>query len=342
MGRKRNPYIQLFTRDITSSPRCRALTREAAGVYLFLLCRLNEPPTPGALRLSDWEEHAHWRRSLTTRCLETTDKYERLQYFARWLSKNDLPWDRKEVLTALQELYNKGIIVVEGDMLIQPRMFKDNGFTLPDIDNDGEPVGTILDDPVSGSMAQHGDGVDGLKSSVGKTKNNSDKKGAKKGTKKQQSKVQKKVPVSRARASRALSAENMSNNINNNSNIGEEKPKNQKTEKNTPVTTATKRPVADNPPTLEEVRLYFNERAQQGKSFQYVTPDGFYDACAQSGWRLKDGKPMMDWRARVRTFENYRRDKGDPPIGGISRGKAQSTGEGVPATPPSEGKYKKW
>jgi hypothetical protein len=192
-------------------------------------------------------------------------------------------------------------------------------------------------------MAQRGDGVDDLKSSVGKTKNNSDKKGAKKGTKKQPSKVQKKVPVSRARASRALSAENMSNNINNNnSNIGAEKPKNQKTEKNTPVTTTTKRPVADNPPTLEEIRLYFNERAQQGKPFQYVTPDGFYDACAQSGWRLKYGKPMMDWRARVRTFENYRRDKGDPPISSVSRGKAQSTGEGVPATPPREGKYKKW
>ena len=129
MGRKRNPYLPLFTRDIMSSPRCRALSREAAGVYLFLLCRLNEPPTPGAYRLSDWEEHANWSRSKTTRCLAEPDKYSRLQYFAKMLSVNDLPWRERDILESLQELYNRGIITVVGDALIQPRMFAD-GSTL--------------------------------------------------------------------------------------------------------------------------------------------------------------------------------------------------------------------
>ena len=150
MGRKRNPYLPLFTRDIMSSPRCRALSREAAGVYLFLLCRLNEPPTPGAYRLSDWEEHANWSRSKTTRCLAEPDKYSRLQYFAKMLSVNDLPWRERDILESLQELYNRGIITVVGDALIQPRMFADNGFTL-------DAEGTILDDPHSGSMALRGD-----------------------------------------------------------------------------------------------------------------------------------------------------------------------------------------
>ena len=329
MGRKRNPYLPLYTRDIMSSPRCRALSTTAAGVYLFLLCRLNEPPTPGAFRLSDWEQHPTWRRSLTQQCLANADKYSRLQYFARYLSKNDLPWDRKEVLAGLQELYNLGIIVVEGDMLVQPRMYHDNGFTLPDLDNDGDPEGTILDDPASGSMASKGDEEF--------TENNDAISGTKKCTKNGTKKEQKNDTISRARASRALSVEYENNNMRDNkeeNNIDSSKPKTEKT------TTKKKPSVADNPPTIEDIQAYFDERAQQGKPFIYVTPESFFDACEQSGWTLKDGKPIRDWRARCRTFENFRKEHGDQPLGSQQRQNKQ--GEAVPATPPAKGKYNKW
>lgn len=108
---------------------------------------------------------------------------------------------------------------------------------------------------------------------------------------------------------------------------------------------ARKRPsaVADNPPALEEIRAYMDERAQQGKPFVYVTAESFLDACEQSGWRLKDGKPMMDWRARMRTFENYRKEHGDRPV---AQGRVQAQpkpGDPVGATPTAQGKYKnKW
>lgn len=215
MGRKRNPYLPLYTRDILSSPRCRALSEAAAGVYLFLLCRLNEPPVPGAYRLRDWDPHPTWQRSKTQQCLATADKQARLQYFAYMLAKNDLPWKQAGILAGLQELYRYGIIVVEGDMLVQPRMFKDNGFELPDIDNDGDPVGTILDDPTSGSMALRGD--DDF------TQNNGANNGTFSGTQKGTKKVQKKVPVSHAGASHDENEyENMSvnNNINSIGNKG--------------------------------------------------------------------------------------------------------------------------
>ena len=457
MGRKRNPYIQLFTRDILSSPRCRALSESAAGVYLFLLCRLNEPPTPGAYRISNWELHPTWKRSKTQQCLATPDKYERLQYFAAMLSKNDLPWKQAAILAGLQELYKYGIIAVEGDMLVQPRMFKDNGFELPDLDNDGDPVGTILDDPASGSMALRGDDEF--------TQNNGAFSGTQKGTKK----VQKKEQVSHAGASHdEYEYENMSVDINNIENKGgaggksgpqfndfwdlydkkisrngakqysakqwynlspEERqaamdflpqyvaatpvkryrmspssyltykawrvvvirdgvvvqginadgecvPADDKTPLNTPeekneaqkggskrekksevnnLPSDTRKPVsepkntrkrpsavADNPPTLEDIQAYMDERAQQGKPFQYITAESFYDACCQSGWRLKDGKPMMDWRARMRTFENYRKEHGDRPIGSQQR-QAPKAGDPVPATKPRTGKYnRKW
>ena len=322
MGRKRNPYLPLFTRDIMSSPRCRALSREAAGVYLFLLCRLNEPPTPGAYRLSDWEEHANWSRSKTTRCLAEPDKYSRLQYFAKMLSVNDLPWRERDILESLQELYNRGIITVVGDALIQPRMFADNGFTL-------DAEGTILDDPHSGSMALRGDDA-ALKTADKNTDFLSADKGTKKVHKKVSKKVHEKAPVSHARASRAESESE-------NNNIVDNEKKEKKNKKET--LNGKKRPtVADSPPTLEEIQAYFDERAAQGKPFVYVTAEGFYDACCQSGWTLKDGKPIRDWRARCRTFENYRKEHGDRPAGSKP---TLRPGQAVPLTDKDK-EYKKW
>lgn len=325
MGRKRNPYLPLFTRDIMSSPRCRALSREAAGVYLFLLCRLNEPPTPGAYRISDWEEHASWSRSKTTRCLAEPDKYSRLQYFAKMLSVNDLPWRERDILESLQELYKYGIITVEGDALIQPRMFADNGFTL-------DAEGTILDDPHSGSMALRGNEA-AMKTADKNRDFLSAKKSTEKDTKKVHKKVHEKAPVSHAGASRAES-ESENNNIVDND---KEEKKSKKETLN-----ARKRPsVADNPPTLEDIQSYFDERAQQGKPFIYVTAEGFYDACCQSGWTLKDGKPIRDWRARCRTFENYRKERGDRPVG--SKQSAVRSGQAVPLNDVKPDKYKeKW
>ena len=384
MGRKRNPYIQLFTRDILSSPRCRALSEAAAGVYLFLLCRLNEPPTPGAYRISDWELHPTWKRSCTQQCLATADKQARLQYFAKMLSKNDLPWKTATILGGLQELYKYGIITVEGDMLIQPRMFKDNGFELPDLDNDGDPVGTILDDPVSGSMALRGD--DDF------TENKGGEKGAENGTEKGTEKVQRKVRVSHAPATRALSVENMSNNIDSKGNKGGaggdaplvkpmQKPcKNKKTpladpkhqnkpsggvsssevvnvlsDEQKPVSEPQKpqidnskgTPVADCPPTLEEIQRYMQEQGELGKPFRFITADQFYDEGCMNGWQIRGGQPLYDWKARLRSLEAYRRSHGDRPAtdnGFVAYQQGQPrAGDPVAATPAAKGKYKnKW
>lgn len=218
MGRKRNPVLPVFTRDILSSPRCRALSEQAAGVYFFLLCRLNEPPQPGAYRISDWELHPNWRRSKTQQCLATADKYERLPYFAAMLAKNDLPWRQKNILAGLQELYKYGIIVVESDMLVQPRMYKDNGFTLPDLDRDGDPEGTIADDQASGSMAV----VEGSELRGKKGVQKQVQKSAEISTEKGTEKVHEKAPVSHAGASRKeIEIEPIYNNKGNIGGVGE-------------------------------------------------------------------------------------------------------------------------
>ena len=323
MGRKRNPYLPLYTRDIMSSPRCRALSTTAAGVYLFLLCRLNEPPTPGAFRLSDWEQHPTWRRSLTQQCLANADKYSRLQYFARYLSKNDLPWDRKEVLAGLQELYNLGIIVVEGDMLVQPRMFKDNGFELPDLDNDGDPEGTILDDPVSGSMASKGDEE--------LSENNGAKKRTEKGTQKGTEKGTEKVRVSHASAC-STEIEIKNNNIKdskgkNSSRSIKEKGVGKTKDTGAVKTVATTRFV---PPTLDEVTAYCKEK---GYTF---SPEAFHAYYEANGWVQGKGKPIKKWQACCVTWQQREQSGGRyqsaPP-------KPQGMKQGVQVTEVKPGQY---
>lgn len=217
MGRKKtNPGIYLYPHDILSSPRCRSLTPGGAGIYFFLFLRLCDPPIPGAYRLRDWEPHPKWAKSDTRKCLSIADKRERLTLFAKWLAKNDLPWTKNEVLPYLQELYDRGIIIVEGDMLIQPRLYVDNGFEIPDIDGDGDPVGSILDDPVSGQMRAYDNTLQG---GLNLRKNKGTEKGTEKSTGKGTKKGTKKPRVGAGDAGAPLNRVGVGD-INNNSSIG--------------------------------------------------------------------------------------------------------------------------
>ena len=59
------------------------------------------------------------------------------------------------------------------------------------------------------------------------------------------------------------------------------------------------------PPTIQEVSEYIS---QMGYG---LDPQEFMDANEQSGWRLKSGQPVKNWKARVRTFERNRKKWGN-------------------------------
>ena len=287
-------------------------------MYLFLLCRLNEPPMPGAFRLSDWEAHPTWKRSLTQQCLANADKYARLQYFARYLSKNDLPWDRKEVLDGLQELYRMGIVVVEGDMLVQPRMYKDNGFDLPDLDADGDPEDTILEDAASGSMA--------VKDREELSENNGAETGTENGTQKGTKKVYEKVHVSHAGASRAeFEIENINNNgiKGNKGGTGGKKSDKRKAD-SVQKSDAKPKNAKFIPPTLEEVQAYCQEKQY---SFDAVMFWNHYEA---NGWVQGKGKPIKSWKACCATWQQ-RENSGEFGTGS-RRQDGKKAGEAVKVT----------
>ena len=336
--RKKLPYLALFIDDWLASAKVRKCSEITRGVYIDLLCIMHKEKRRGSYALHDQELKPNNTRSKTQLALSKSSEMQRLPYFAEFLVKRTGS-SKTVIVKALQELYQREILVVEGDTLIQPRMYRDSGFRLlsdPE-ENAAQEATETPDGATEKPMADKGG--DAASEDKGKGGLKSDEKSAEKST-----------PKSRARASRERAHihyesgsenNNIGNNIDNDiDSIAEKREKN-------PPTPQKKPSVADNPPSLEEVQAYFDERAQQGRPFIYVTPDGFYDACCQSGWTLKDGKPIRDWKARVRTFESFRKEHGDKPVakggGQTATPLAPKAGDPVAVTSQKRGRYnKKW
>lgn len=60
------------------------------------------------------------------------------------------------------------------------------------------------------------------------------------------------------------------------------------------------------PPTIEQVRTYCEERNNG------IDPEHFIDYYASVGWVVGKNKPMKDWKAAVRNWENKRKAEAQP------------------------------
>ena len=236
MSRKRNPYIPLFTHDIMSSMKCRRLSMRATGLYLWLLCLMNEKPQQGRWALSTNEDHPTWKNSLTYRALQNADKYGRLPMFATLMARKFLPWKSGEVLKALQELYRFKLIVVEDDAIIQPRMYRDNGFKLRE-----ETMREYLkDDPTDPDDDPDQELADIYKKTVKTDRKKGTDKGANKSTKKGTQKVREiHAPAP------AIESESENNIVNDIGNIGGVGDFSQDDTEQSPAAKTQKKPVGD-------------------------------------------------------------------------------------------------
>ena len=72
--------------------------------------------------------------------------------------------------------------------------------------------------------------------------------------------------------------------------------------------------VVDQPPTLREIQDYMQSRGEGGDPFRHITAEQFYDEGCMSGWTIRGGQPLYDWRARLRSLEGYRRKNGEPAV----------------------------
>lgn len=322
-----------------SSAKCRRLSMRATGLYLWLLCLMNEKPQQGRWALSTNEDHPTWKNSLTYRALQNADKYARLPMFATLMARQFLPWKSGQVLKALQELYRFKLIVVEDDAIIQPRMYNDNGFKLRE-DTMRE---YLADDPNDTADDPETDLAESYREALKKGGKKGGNKGADKGTKKDPEKVH----GIHARASHAESESeyNKGNSIGNKGVQGGVTPVKSKTQGKSLITKngasesekksgtgnlssdaqkradspkngsdGQKTPVAAQPPTLREIQDYMQSRGEGGDPFRHITAEQFYDEGCMSGWTIRGGQPLYDWRARLRSLEGYRRKNGEPAV----------------------------
>jgi hypothetical protein len=331
-----------------SSSKCRRLSMRATGLYFWLLCLMNEKPQQGRWALSTNEDHPTWKNSLTYRALQNADKYSRLPMFATLMARKFLPWKSGEVLKALQELVRFKLIVVEDDAIIQPRMYNDNGFKLRE-DTMRE---YLADNPNDTADDPETDLAESYREALKKDGKKGGDKGTDKGTKKDPEKVH--GIHARAQLNIESESENNINNSKGNiGGVGEnaqsspaiqektplktpdEQSKGQKggfkREKNADGTTippatqkradspkngsdGQKTPIADQPPTLREIQDYMQSRGESGDPFRHITAEQFYDEGCMSGWTIRGGQPLYDWRARLRSLEGYRRKNGEPTV----------------------------
>lgn len=293
MGRKKQIFLQLYTKDYTGDERLRMCSPAAWGVYSYLLCLLNSTKVRGCYRLSLLERRPDLKRSLTQRCMSASSEVAKIPPFAEILQRQ-MPWKKTEILRALKELLFYGVIVLEDDAIIQPRMYREGGHVLKkDLDRAGESVGTGSSPNTVENGEENTDPENALKT-VQKNKEKSD------------------FP---ARAIARARSENMSyENINdgdkhsNIGGVGDRKPEPGTPEKKTPQFI---------PPTLEEVRTYFAERGTT------INPDAFWAHYEANGWVQSRGKPIKNWKACLTTWEHRRGEFGD----GHSRTQTQKRSE---------------
>ena len=341
MGRKKKSGFYLFGDDILSSDDCCNLSDKAVAVYFFLLCRLAKQEMPGCYRLGRHEYKKKRGVTLTDKCLAEPDKQARLKYFAKYMAKKHLPRERGDVEEAFNELYERGMIIVERDMLIQPRMWLDQRVPLDDLDI---VYARERDEMAARREADTAPGGAEILSAT-----NEEEKGAKKGTQKRTKKgTQNSRPPAgdaRAQSKRGRGRVKDNNSIGNKGVQGDKTPVKPKTQEKSPDgenvafegekkleavnctsgvqkpasvpekgSDGQKIPVADQPPTLREIQDYMQQRGEGGDPFRHITAEQFYDEGCMSGWTIRGGQPLYSWQARLRSLEGYRRKNGEPAV----------------------------
>lgn len=103
-----SPYLPLNVHDFLTDEKLADCTAATNGVYIRLMCILHKSPTYGKLLLK--EQYRQNKDMLTN--------------FGLMLCKR-MPYSMSEIYDGLVELSDNGIVFVEEDYLVQPRMAKE-------------------------------------------------------------------------------------------------------------------------------------------------------------------------------------------------------------------------
>ncbi|MFA6260379.1 MAG: hypothetical protein WC760_02855 [Bacteroidia bacterium] len=109
MALRDQPYLPLYVQDFLTDEKLAQCSAETTGVYIRILCLMHKSEQYGRILLK--QKHKQ--------------KDEQIENFAAVLAKQ-MPYEFHTVKKSLAELVDERVLLVEGDMLIQKRMVKDN------------------------------------------------------------------------------------------------------------------------------------------------------------------------------------------------------------------------
>lgn len=108
MALRDQPYLPLYVQDFLTDEKLSECSASSVGVYIKIMCLMHKSEPYGKLLLK--QKHKQ-------------NKEQNLN-FAAMVAKH-LPYDLQTILVAINELLTEGVLIAEGDFLIQKRMVKD-------------------------------------------------------------------------------------------------------------------------------------------------------------------------------------------------------------------------
>ena len=109
MALRDQPYLPLYIQDFLTDEKLAQCTAESNGVYIRVMCLMHKSEQYGKIILKEKNKHST----------------NNLDNFASMLTKQ-MPYEFHTVKKSLAELVDEKVLLVEGDMLVQKRMVKDN------------------------------------------------------------------------------------------------------------------------------------------------------------------------------------------------------------------------
>jgi len=112
MALRNQPYLPLYIQDYLTDEKLNECSASTQGVYIKIMCVMHKSDEYGTILLKQKDKQNE------SKCLNFATKLSRL-----------LPFTIDEINDAVCELVDEGVLIVDGDKLVQKRMVKDNALS---------------------------------------------------------------------------------------------------------------------------------------------------------------------------------------------------------------------